>query len=111
MTYRGPICAEIIALEGCRFFVAPTQVSSAFATKANGTVRQLSPATIEVCLNIVWVDVVAIFLEKNCVAKGKLLSATFYKSFDSEAVDVVARAPQVIDNVVNGRRLPFSLSP
>jgi hypothetical protein len=54
--------------------------------------RQLSPAAIEIYFDIVSIDVVAIFLEKNCLAKGKLSSVVFYKSFDPGSVDLFASA-------------------
>jgi hypothetical protein len=34
----GPVCADIITLEGCCFFGVLTQVSSAFATKGDDSV-------------------------------------------------------------------------
>jgi hypothetical protein len=73
--------------------------------------RPLSPTTIEVSFRILSIDVVATFLEKNCLTNGKLLSVTFYKSFDPESVDFFACAPHIIHDVFNGRRLPFGLSP
>jgi hypothetical protein len=73
--------------------------------------RQLSPAIIGVCFGIVWIDVVAISLAKNCLTKGKLFSVAFYKSFDAESVGLFACAPHVIDDIFNGRWLPFGVSP
>jgi hypothetical protein len=92
LIYPGPICADTITLGGCCFFAAHTRVSSAFEMKGDSIV-------------------VAIFLEKNCLTKGKLFSVAFYKSFDSESVDFSACAPHVIDDVFNGRWLPFGPSP
>jgi hypothetical protein len=68
--------------------------------------RQLSPATIEVRFDIVWVEAIAPFLEKNCLTKGKLLTVAFCKSRDPFAC-----APHAMDDVFKGRWLPFGLSP
>jgi hypothetical protein len=45
---------------------------------------------MEVRFDVIWIDVVAIFLETNCSTKDELFSIAFYKSFSPESTDLFA---------------------
>jgi hypothetical protein len=71
---------------------------------------QLIFATIEAGSDLIWIDVVAICLEKSSWAEGKLFSVAFHKSIDPKSVGLLAGVPHIIDDVFNGSWMPFGLS-